>query len=420
MDILTKNPEVWKKTIFILTYDENDGYFDHAPSFVAADPKRPNTGGASSGIDTGLEYSYAADELAQGVSAKEARSGPIGLGYRIPTIVASPWSRGGWVNSQLFDHTSTLMFLENFVQRKFGKQVREENISAWRRAICGDFTSCFRPHDSSEPKLDFLDRDKFVVSIQKARSKEVPSAYKELTPAEIDQINRNPMQSPLIARQEPGVRPSCAIPYELYADGGLSADAKRFELRMTAATDIHGERSSGAPFNVYLRGVSNDDETGEKASRGMKAATFAVKPGDTLLHDFPLELFSDERYLVDVHGPNGFYRSFMGKSSALPLQIKVVHERKDLKASGNVEIQLRNSGLAPLPVTLQDNSYQAAAIVKTVPAGATTSIVLRLSKSNGWYDFTVTSDGTGAIARYAGHVDTGKPSFSDAAMAGDV
>ena len=41
MDILTKNPEVWKKTIFILTYDENDGYFDHAPSFVAADPKRP-------------------------------------------------------------------------------------------------------------------------------------------------------------------------------------------------------------------------------------------------------------------------------------------------------------------------------------------------------------------------------------------
>ncbi len=40
MDILTKNPEVWKKTIFILTYDENDGYFDHAPSFVAADPKR--------------------------------------------------------------------------------------------------------------------------------------------------------------------------------------------------------------------------------------------------------------------------------------------------------------------------------------------------------------------------------------------
>ena len=66
MDVLTKNPEVWKKTIFILTYDENDGYFDHAPSFVAADPKRPETGRASSGIDTGLEYTCAEDELAPG------------------------------------------------------------------------------------------------------------------------------------------------------------------------------------------------------------------------------------------------------------------------------------------------------------------------------------------------------------------
>ncbi len=38
MDILTKNPEVWKKTIFILCYDENDGYFDHVPPFVAPIP----------------------------------------------------------------------------------------------------------------------------------------------------------------------------------------------------------------------------------------------------------------------------------------------------------------------------------------------------------------------------------------------
>jgi phospholipase C len=66
MNILTKNPEVWKKTIFILTYDENDGYFDHAPSYVAADPKRPHTGRASEGIDTGIEYTYANDEIVQG------------------------------------------------------------------------------------------------------------------------------------------------------------------------------------------------------------------------------------------------------------------------------------------------------------------------------------------------------------------
>src|SRR6185437_7907884 len=147
MDILTHNPEIWKKTIFILTYDENDGYFDHAPSYAAADPRRKITGGASSGIETDLEYSYVPDELAQGVPEKEARSGPIGLGYRVPMILCSPWSRGGWVNSQLFEHTSTLQFLERYVESKYKKRILDTNISAWRRAISGDLSSTFRQYD---------------------------------------------------------------------------------------------------------------------------------------------------------------------------------------------------------------------------------------------------------------------------------
>ncbi len=211
LDILTKNPEVWKKTVFILTYDENDGYFDHAPSFVAADPKRPDTGRASTGIDTGLEYTSAADELRQGVSKTYARSGPIGMGFRIPTIVASPWSRGGWINSQLFDHTSTLMFLEQFLRNKYGKEVPEQNISDWRRCVSGDFTSAFRTFDATEPKLSYLDRDKFVVEIQKARDKEVLSNYQRLTDAQIADINKNSANSPFTAHQEKGTRPSCAF-----------------------------------------------------------------------------------------------------------------------------------------------------------------------------------------------------------------
>ena len=131
-----------------------EGIFDNAPSFVAADPKRPATGGASSGVDTGIEYTYSEDELQQGVAKEEARSGPIGMGFRVPMIVASPWSRGGWVNSQLFDHTSTLMFLEHFVQHKYGKKVKEENISAWRRSISGDLTSVFRPYEGNDSGLD--------------------------------------------------------------------------------------------------------------------------------------------------------------------------------------------------------------------------------------------------------------------------
>jgi len=187
-------------------------------SFAAADPKRPETGGASAGIDTGIEYTYVEDELQQGVTEKDARSGPIGMGFRVPMIIASPWSRGGWVNSQLFDHTSTLMFLEHFVQSKYRKTVKEENISAWRRSIAGNLTSVFRPYDAGEPVLDFLDRDKFVVSIQKSRYKEIPSNTPIYRRADHG-INNSLLRSQFTAHQEQGIRPACALPYELYADG---------------------------------------------------------------------------------------------------------------------------------------------------------------------------------------------------------
>ena len=48
LDALTANPEVWSKTVLIVNFDENDGYFDHMPSpsrrrqtVAAAMPARP-------------------------------------------------------------------------------------------------------------------------------------------------------------------------------------------------------------------------------------------------------------------------------------------------------------------------------------------------------------------------------------------
>ena len=409
MDILTKNPEVWKKTIFILTYDENDGYFDHAPSFAAADPKRPETGGASAGIDTGLEYNYREDELRMGVEEKDARTGPTGMGFRVPMIVASPWSRGGWVNSQLFDHTSTLMFLERFVEGKFGKTVREDNISAWRRAISGDLTSIFRPFDPKEPGLDPLARDKFLVSIEKAKFKEIPSNYKKLTAEEIEQINRAPMHSELIARQEEGVRPACALPYELYADGNLSEDGSQYELRLSAAGDAHGAASVGAPFNVYLRNL-------KEGGGGMRCATYAVRAGDTMTRQVPLSLFADSGYSIEVVGPNGFYRSFTGRSAAFPIAVRASYERQGAGLSGNLEVQLRNRSGKSLSIAMKDNSYRSEATTRTIKAGEEARIVLDSEKNHGWYDFTVKADGSDHEARYAGRVETGKPSFSDPRM----
>ncbi|HEX3866631.1 MAG TPA: alkaline phosphatase family protein [Gemmatimonadaceae bacterium] len=115
IDAIAANPDVWEKTVFILTYDENDGIFDHV-----APPVPP--GG------TPLEF---VDGL------------PIGAGFRIPTIVVSPWTAGGWVSSQPFDHTSSLRLLERVTG------VKEPNISDWRRKTFGDFTSVFRFDDAT-------------------------------------------------------------------------------------------------------------------------------------------------------------------------------------------------------------------------------------------------------------------------------
>ena len=153
------------------------------------------------------------------------------MAFRVPMVIASPWSRGGWVNSQVFDHTSTLMFLERFFQNKYSKTVKEENISGWRRTVSGDLTSVFRRYDAKEAELDYLNRDKFVVGIRKARDKEIPSNYRKLSSEQIQSINHDAMHSEFTAHQEKGIRPSCALPYELYADGN----------RMSAATNSCSE-----------------------------------------------------------------------------------------------------------------------------------------------------------------------------------
>jgi phospholipase C len=422
VDILTKNPEVWKKTIFILTYDENDGYFDHAPSFVAADPQNKATGGASSGIDTGLEYSYFSDELAQEVSKAEARSGPIGLGFRVPTIVASPWSRGGWVNSQLFDHSSTLQLLEEYVQLKFGKTVRETNVSDFRRAICGNLTSVFRPADTTQSTLPFLDRDKHVESIQRAQNKVIPSNYKKFSAQQIEAYNRDPRSVANASRQEPGTRPACALPYEMYCEGDVNIENKTLVLAMRAGNNVHGATSAGAPFNVYLRNTAHASGVSPRGvdNQKMFVATFAVKSGDTMKEGYPLQLFADGKYDIDVHGPNGFYRAFRGDSTFSPLVVRCVYDRTASGLSGNVAAHVKNVSDKAVSVVVEDKSYKTGKQTKELAPGQDVSIPVESSKSHGWYDFTVQAEGLSAIRHYAGRVETGRSSFTDPLMGGVV
>ena len=115
---LISSPKIWAKTVLFLSWDENDGFFDH----VAPPVPPPGTPG---------EY-VTASPLP--VSAG-GTPGPIGLGMRVPMLVVSPFSRGGYLSSETFDHTSQLRFLE----QRFG--VEAPNISAWRRHTVGDLTS---------------------------------------------------------------------------------------------------------------------------------------------------------------------------------------------------------------------------------------------------------------------------------------
>jgi len=133
---LTANPAQWAKTALLVTYDENGGFFDHAPP-VTAPPGTPG------------EYVTAPAVPDPTQVGNPPILGPIGLGVRVPMLVISPFSRGGFVSSDLFDHTSILRFLE----ARFGAEV--PNLSAWRRATVGDLTSSFNfaALDSSVPNL---------------------------------------------------------------------------------------------------------------------------------------------------------------------------------------------------------------------------------------------------------------------------
>jgi phospholipase C len=124
LNALTANPAQWAKTALFVTYDENGGFFDH----VAPPTAPPGTPG---------EYITVPAVLDPKVVGNPPILGPIGLGFRVPMLILSPFSRGGFVSSNLFDHTSILRFLET----RFGAEV--PNLSAWRRAAVGDLTSAF-------------------------------------------------------------------------------------------------------------------------------------------------------------------------------------------------------------------------------------------------------------------------------------
>jgi phospholipase C len=417
LDILTRKEEVWKKTIFILCYDENDGYFDHVPPFTA--PHKPGTGLVSEGIDTGLEYVTKEEELAKKyLGADEIRESPIGLGFRVPLVIASPWSRGGYVNSQVCDHTSIIQLMENFLQHKTGKGIRETNISEWRRTVCGDLTSVFRPFNGEKITVPFPERNEFIEMVYNAKFKKLPDGFKLLTADEIAQINTDPAGSPLMTHQEKGIRVANALPYELYVGGKLSADKKSFDISFEAGNKIFGQQAAGAPFNVYAPGKYLQEDT--QTMEPVRTWSYAVKAADKLKDSWPLSSFEDAHYHLRVYGPNGFYREFAGDANDPQVEVLCIYQRSfsnSRKLTGNVEVKLINHGTKAANISIKDLGYHKGELKKTVAARTEATLVIDLSKSHGWYDFSVKVAGSSLFEqRYAGRVETGKESFSDPVM----
>ncbi|MEU5432781.1 phosphocholine-specific phospholipase C [Streptomyces sp. NPDC020719] len=358
LDALTSDPDVWAKTALFITYDENDGFFDHiVPPFP---PSSANQG--LSTVATSADY-YGGDLL--------HAAGPYGLGQRVPMLVVSPWSTGGYSCSETFDHTSIIRFME----RRFG--VQEPNISPWRRAVCGDLTSAF----------DF------------SRSTTAPAALPSTAAYVPPDHNRHPDFVPVppatgtMPTQEPGSRPTRPLRYAPYVDGSANASTGRFTLKFSGGT------ASGAQFLVT------------SANRTDGPWTYTTEAGKSL-SDTWNTAYSKGTTNLSVFGPNGFLRTFRNAGRTAGPEVTARHNA----ATGNLDLTFTNAGSASARLTVT-NAYGGASRALTVQPGATVTYCVDLAASKRWYDVSVVS-GTDStfLRRFAGHVETGAEGVSDPAI----
>ena len=383
LDALTANPEVWSKTVFIVNFDENDGFFDHVPPPSApaytkyeSDPKKAAFAGAST-VDTTGEYHEIILPYQTKPEEPLALHRTYGLGPRVPMYVISPWSKGGWVNSQVFDHTSVIRFIE----QRFG--VMEPNISPWRRAVCGDLTST----------LNFKDPDntaffkKFPDTVDLAnRARALTDKTTPVTPTKITM----PVQAT-------GTRPARSLPYELHTSAKVASEN---QIELT----FGNTGSAAAVFHVYDRKHLNE-----------VPRRYTVEANKQLKGSWDLEA-DDGIYDLWVLGPNGFHRHFTGSAVTPHPEVQV---RYDV-AEGKVALHLSNSGNAAADYIVTANAYfDESPWVGTVAANSQTALNWSLHSSSHWYDFTLTIKNLpGYSRRFAGHMETGSSSISDPALGG--
>jgi phospholipase C len=360
-EILLSNPELFSKTVFLINYDENDGGFDH---IVPPTPPQTSANGAST---VSIE-----NELVTNASP----TGPIGLGVRVPFLAISPWSKGGFVNSQVFDHTSVIQFIE----KRFG--VVEANISPWRRAVAGDLTSVFNFANPNDARVKLPSTDGFLPPQNQLAGANVATFVPTLNGVIIG-----------VPTQERGIRPARALPYELDVHGTVDASNSTISL-----TFFNTGRAS-AVFQV--RSVNAADAV----------RNYTVEPGKQLAGTWNVA----SSYGLSVYGPNGFVRYFNGSvgSGAAVLDVRSRYEIED---HGSIGWSITNVTARNASVSVLD-AYSGNKVTRLLRPRETFEDEWSLQQFHGWYDLIVTvAEDPTFDYRLAGHVENGRDSISDPAL----
>ncbi|GAA2332711.1 phospholipase C, phosphocholine-specific [Dactylosporangium salmoneum] len=348
---LQGNPEIWNHTLVILAFDENDGTFDHAL------PPRPEPG--------------TKDEFSSGGKLNLAGT-PIGYGPRTPLVLVSPWTRGGFVSSEVFDHTSIIRFLEVWTE-SLGKPAKSTMITDWRRAISGDLTSAI---DFEHPVLDTPSLPDTYALIEIANN--APSAdFGKTYTGEKWKLDR-----PLIHR-----------PLSYHPHGTFVED--RVNGTVTAKLSMVGGPAGKA---VSLQAFPDAYAPASNTPHTVTAAQPAEYSWDAKRYD--------GRYAFSVYGPDGFVRSHAGtvlpagqNNAGVPrLDVRLIAGTKP-----TVSIELHNDGRETVEYTLVAHEYDGGTQTVHVESGASKTV--NWPTSEGYYDVVITADtGTGWQHRYAGRI----------------
>lgn len=376
IEALVDHPEVFAKTVFIVNYDEAGGFYDHMPPPVP--PVAGYRGHSTVPLD-GETKDYgdhpAEDDL------RYPGAHPIGLGIRTPTTIVSPWSRGGFVCSELFDHTSTLRFME----QRFG--VREPNISAWRRSVCGDLTSAF----------DFTRRHADTAALKLPATND---SRARIAQSAAGRLNAIP-QVQAATQQMAGQRPQRALPYRLDVSGRLT-DAGKLRI------DLINRGTAGATFTVH-------DNLDVEAPWN-----YTVGAGDRIAneewHDARV---APARLDLSVRGPNGLlYRHAIALTANAALAEVTLTGRPD---AALVTLTLTNRGSTPLVFeTMLAEPYATTGARHrriVVPPHQSVADRWSVARSDHWYDLTITTESDPHfLRRFAGKLDDGRAGRTDPAI----